>query len=87
MAINSVHYSLDGRMLFTSGADCSVKVWSTADMEVLLTLLGHNYSVACLANAGDPRIIASGSTGGELAFWDLKFAEELAESSQPSFMQ
>lgn len=79
--IHSVQYSHDGRLLMTCGGDGSIKVWSVADMEVLLTLCGHMSQVLKMCKPGAGQLLASASESGELAFWDLRYAQQLASSS------
>ena len=67
-------------MLVTCGGDGSVKVWSVVDMEVLLTLHGHMAPVMSMCKAGDSHCLATVSQGGELAFWDMRLATELAST-------
>jgi WD40 repeat protein len=69
----------------TCGADCSVKVWSVADMEAMLTFIGHSSPVMKMCKIGSSDTLATASEAGELAFWDLKLARELATSSQAHF--
>jgi len=85
MPILQCLFSDDGRLLFSSGADCSIKVWSTADMEVLLTLRGHAAPVTCLSLAADGGTLASASESGELALWGLQLVADLASSAVPGF--
>lgn len=73
-----MQYSPDGRLLLTCGGDGTVKVWSTVEMEVLLTFEGHQSEVLRLCTAGSPHVVASVSAAGELAFWDLRRAQSLA---------
>jgi WD40 repeat protein len=78
--VHSIHYSADGRLLVSAGGDGSVKVWAVGDMEVLLTLQGHTAEVLQISGAGVGNVVATASEGGELAFWDLHLAAELASS-------
>jgi WD40 repeat protein len=79
--IHSVVYSDDGHFLITCGGDGNIKVWSVADMEVLLTLCGHASEVMKMCTLGAGRLLASCSETGELAFWDLRYAQQLSGSS------
>jgi WD40 repeat protein len=78
--IHSMRYSNDGRLLVTCGGDGSVKVWAVGDMEVLLTFCGHMSEVMKMCKTGDSRLLATASESGELAFWDLRLAQELAST-------
>lgn len=66
----------------TCGADCTVRVWNTSDMEVLLQYLGHSGPVVKMSKAGSGDILATVSETGELAFWDLRLAHDLVRSVQ-----
>eukprot|EP00892_Ulva_mutabilis_P011975 jgi/Ulvmu1/914/UM101_0023.1 len=76
--IHAVAYTRDGKMLMSCGADCSVKVWGTTDMENVLSLLGHSSPIMKMVKVGPSELLATASEGGELAFWDLRLAHELA---------
>ena len=78
--VHSLRYSADGQLLVSAGGDGSVKVWAVKDMEVLLTLQGHTTEVLQIIAAGTGNVVATASEGGELAFWDLHLAAELASS-------
>lgn len=75
--IHCVLYSHDGRLLMTGGADSTVRVWSAADMEVLLQFLGHSSPVVKMSKLGSTEMLATVSVTGELAFWDLRLAHDL----------
>lgn len=76
--IHAVQYSRDGKLLMSCGADSSVKVWGTADMENVLTLLGHSSPIMKMVKIGPAELLATASESGELAFWDLRLAHDLA---------
>lgn len=76
--IHAVQYSRDGKLLISCGADSSVKVWGTSDMENVLTLLGHSSPVMKMVKVGVSETLATASENGELAFWDLRLAHDLA---------
>ena len=82
--IHGALYTADGRLLMTCGGDGSIKVWSVADMEVLLTLCGHTSQVRKMTKPSASHMLASASEGGELAFWDLRFAQQLAGAYSPA---
>eukprot|EP00892_Ulva_mutabilis_P003746 jgi/Ulvmu1/1743/UM117_0020.1 len=79
--IHAVEYTRDGKLLMSCGADCSVKVWSTTDMENVLTLLGHSSPIMKMAKVGASELLGTASESGELAFWDLRLAHDLAQFS------
>lgn len=78
--VHGVQYSRDGRLLMTCGDDCAIRVWSVADMEVLLTFLGHTSPVVKMSKIGSSEMLATVSETGELAFWDLRLAQDMAST-------
>lgn len=66
----------------TCGADCAVRVWSVSDMEILLKLVRHSSAVVKICNIGCSQVLATVSETGELAFWDLRIAQDLASTAQ-----
>jgi WD40 repeat protein len=62
--------SPDGKTLFSSGADHTIKVWDVTTGQLLFTLVGHSDTVRSLARSGDGRLIASASGDGTIKVWD-----------------
>jgi WD40 repeat protein len=71
-----VAYSLDGRLLASSSADQSVKVWDARTGRLLRTFLGHTNQAHGLAFAPDSRRLASSSADGTVKVWDVTNLEE-----------
>jgi WD40 repeat protein len=67
----SLCYSHDGSILVTAGMDRLIKLWSTADWSLRVTLEGHQNSVNCLALAPDEHILASGSSDNTVRLWSF----------------
>jgi WD40 repeat protein len=49
-------------------------------MEVLLTFLGHSSPVVKMTKIGSSEMLATASETGELAFWDLRLAQDMAST-------
>lgn len=47
-------------------------------MEVLLKLVGHSSAVVKMCKIGCTDVLATVSETGELAFWDVRIAQDLA---------
>jgi hypothetical protein len=50
--------------------------------QVLLTFMGHQSPVMKMCKTADRNLLATASEIGELAFWDLRIAQELVSSAQ-----
>ncbi|RMZ83629.1 hypothetical protein DV738_g1137, partial [Chaetothyriales sp. CBS 135597] len=71
----------DSKTLITSGADCTVAVWSvtstskSVDIQPRASLFGHRQPVHVLAISRSFNALLSASTSGELMLWDLNRCE------------
>lgn len=63
--------SKDGKTLFSSGGDKTIRVWNTATGELKFALRGHTDSVFTLAITPDDRYLVSGSADKTMRIWDL----------------
>lgn len=80
MPVHGAQYSRNGHLLMTCAADGSILIWSVADMEVVLKLVGHRNAAVNMCIVGNSDVLATVSEGGELAFWNLQIAQDLASS-------
>src|SRR5258705_13925621 len=67
--VRALAYSPGGRVLASTGADRTIKLWDLAAARVRHTLAGHRDEVRALAFSPDARRLASGSWDGALRLW------------------
>ena len=79
--IYSLVLSNDGKTLFSSGADKTIRVWNTATGQLKSTLKGHTDSVLALAITPSDRFLISGGADKTIRIWDLT-----APFSQPQII-
>jgi WD40 repeat protein len=75
--ISSTIVSADGRSLISASADDTIKLWSMIDGKLVLTLLGHEDDVSCLALSPDGETIASGGWDDIIWIWDFRTGKKL----------
>lgn len=79
--IYSLVLSNDGKTLFSSGADKTIRVWNTATGQLKSTLKGHTDSVLALAITPSDRFLISGGADKTIRIWNLT-----APFSQPQII-
>lgn len=77
--VRTAAVSPDGRTLATCGSDHAVRLWSTADGQLVQELLGHDCHVYNLAFHPDGRRLASGDLKGQLKDWDVATGKLIRE--------
>jgi len=84
--VKSVAFSADGKLLGISEVGFDTKlnkyvfnrtnVWNVATGGKLFTLEGHKSDIDAVAFTPDGRFVVSGSTDGNIKFWDVKTGRE-----------
>ncbi|CAL4089692.1 unnamed protein product, partial [Meganyctiphanes norvegica] len=67
--VNSVDFSVSGRLLFAGYNDYTVNVWDTLKCQRLTILYGHENRVSCLKMSPDGTSISTGSWDFTLRIW------------------
>jgi WD40 repeat protein len=75
----NIVYSHDGATIAMCGVRIHLRDAETG--EVRHTLIGHSDGIVSLAFTPDDRMLASGSHGGRVKFWDMRTFQELATFS------
>ena len=71
-AVWSVALSANGQRLFSSGADCMIKVWDLQTGQVVSTLSGHKDIIRSIALSPDGQTLVSGSGDKTIKIWNLQ---------------
>ena len=69
LAVVSVSFSSDGRLLASGSEDNTIKLWRVADGLEVGTLTGHSYSVYSVSFSPDGRLLASGGLDDTIKLW------------------
>lgn len=75
--INSIAFSLDGKILASGSADGNVKLWDTSSGKQIRSLIRHPYPIISIAFSPDGNILATGSDSGVITLWDLNYKEKI----------
>lgn len=71
-AVNSVRFSTVDRVVCTSSADTTIRIWSIATGHSVRTLQGHTSPVSCALFMRNGTSLVSSSSDGTIKTWDLK---------------
>ncbi|HEV3230002.1 MAG TPA: TIR domain-containing protein [Solirubrobacteraceae bacterium] len=76
--VGRVAFSHDGRRFVTGGNDGIVRVWDTADAEVVATLTGHAGAIGLAIFSPDDRLVLTTSIDQTARLWDPATGVQLA---------
>eukprot|EP01063_Lacrimia_lanifica_P033931 TRINITY_DN6166_c0_g1_i1.p1 TRINITY_DN6166_c0_g1~~TRINITY_DN6166_c0_g1_i1.p1 ORF type:complete len:1811 (+),score=437.13 TRINITY_DN6166_c0_g1_i1:89-5521(+) len=70
-AVNHVVFTRDGLRVVSGSSDTTVRMWSAAEGDLLLTLEGHTALVYCVGVSGNGCRIVSSSGDRSVRVWDI----------------
>ncbi|MEH2306098.1 WD40 repeat domain-containing protein [Nostoc sp.] len=76
-SVNSISFSPDGKMLASSSADNTVKLWDTTTGKEIKTLTGHTSWVYGISFSPDGKMLASASDDKTVKLWDTTTGKEI----------
>ena len=80
-SLYSLIFSQDGTKLYSGAYDRLIKIWDTASLTCLQTLVGHTHVVCALALHGD--FLCSGSYDKSIKLWHLETGTEVRTITGP----
>jgi WD40 repeat protein/transcriptional regulator with XRE-family HTH domain len=76
--IYAVAYSPNGQLFATGEADSQIRIWHTADSQLLLTMSGHTNAIRSLRFCPDGNLLASASADQTIRLWSINSGQCLA---------
>ena len=70
--VYTVHFSPDGKMLASGGADRKIRLWNTETGRIIYTLDGHQDAVTAVQFMPNGKILISAGADRTIRFWDLE---------------
>jgi len=75
--VNAVSFSPDGKLLATSSADNTVKLWNPTTGKEIKTLKGHTNEVWAVSFSPDGKVLATGGRDNTVKLWNPTTGEEI----------
>ena len=83
--VQAASFSLDGKRLASSSTDHNVMIWNVQSHQLSATLQGHQSTVYGVAfSKVTDRLVASGSSNGQIILWDAFAAKKIADLTTPN---
>ncbi|MFO0942971.1 MAG: DUF5711 family protein [Pirellulales bacterium] len=76
IGINSVAFSLDGKLLATGTTEGVIRIWNTIDWSLVTTMTGHSQTILGLSFNPDSSTLASASADKTVRLWDVSSGQE-----------
>src|SRR5258708_2869711 len=75
-SVNALLWSLDGKYLFSAGAESTIQKWDVQTCKKILTYKNHTDSVNTLALAPSGKYMASGSSDETVIIWNIESGKQ-----------
>lgn len=76
MAINTLCFSQDDKLLASSGSDKIIKIWNVENQAEIASLSGHKMAVNSLYFSNDNHYLISGGGDKLIKIWNIEKQEE-----------
>jgi serine/threonine protein kinase/WD40 repeat protein len=83
-AVKALHFSGNGELLASGGADRTVRLWRETNGLQIHSLTGHGKMVTSVQFGPDEDVLASGGLDWSVRLWDPKTGKELKKLGPPS---
>jgi len=81
--IIAASFDVEGERVATGGEDTSIKIWSSADGQLLQTISGHGSRVRSLQFSRDGHRLLSAADDNSIRIWDSLNGQQLTQLSEP----